>query len=480
MLSPDASAKYSKWIDDIDPDVVDIMLSRELTGLSVKERIDIQEEIHGVRTPPPEETLDLIETGLAEMERALTEMDPSQKQMYLHMQEQRTQNALYIDAADFRLQFLRCEQWNAKKAAKRFAAFLQVAVDNFGYYALERPILISDFTDKEMKQLRKGEIQLLPFRDRSGRRIVAMVSNIGLGMDPTAKVKFCLYMAQVMNQDLESQQKGFVLVMFSGDHAGFKLPNEGDDRAAKQLQESFPIRYSALHGCFPDTPVFRIMQAIQTLASSKDHRLRLRFHVGRSLENRYRLLSYGIPVDTIPITDTGTVKTKHFIQWIKSRQMIEAAAKQSDTTAYIDSPLSTDVVFRNGTSTMSHPGNVKFRDLIATHFPEHSQATSAQQKSAVSWKVVDQVLKNGRFLQWDKRMACWTPMTNKKEIRTKVALNLRDFKKLIGAANNLQTFSSSTHKFEDQDGRQKRRRTGGVDSDGGCADLFCAFGSHVI
>ncbi|KAL3907286.1 MAG: hypothetical protein SGILL_008936, partial [Bacillariaceae sp.] len=362
----------------------------------------------------------------------------------------------------------------------RFVKSLDIALENFGTCVLQRRVKISDFIEKELKEIKRGDWQLLPFRDRSGRRILAMVGNIGLGMDPVAKFKWFWYLSMLMTDEIETQQKGFIVIMFAGSgDAGFQLPNSDDDRAAKQIQDASMVRFAVVHGCFPDTPMFRMMQSMCTLVSPNEMRLRLKFHIGRSIETRYQLVSYGIPVATIPITDSGTVKTKFLAQWIKSRRAIEAAeSDHSNNKEYIDCPMTTDVVFRNGTAAMSHVGNAKFRELVATHFQDHSRATSAQAKTEISWRIANKVLANGRFLEWDRSVGCWTPMTDRSQIRLKVAVTLRDFKKVAGFTLNQQVSSSATDKFMNPDWRHKKRQKLGETEDAGCLQ-FCSLGSST-
>ena len=71
---------------------------------------------------------------------------------------------------------MRCELFNVHKAAERFVRYLDFVAEVYGEYALQRPICMSDFNREEMSFLREGKFQLLPYRDRSGRRIVAQVS----------------------------------------------------------------------------------------------------------------------------------------------------------------------------------------------------------------------------------------------------------------------------------------------------------------
>jgi hypothetical protein len=67
-------------------------------------------------------------------------------------------------------------------------------------------------------------------------------------------------------------------------------------------------------------------------------------------------------------------------------------------------------------------------------------------------------------------------MLDRSQIRLKVALTLRDFKKVVQAAQNSQIISSSTYRFERQDGR-KRQRTGEKGQDEMCGDFCGGFGS---
>jgi hypothetical protein len=171
---------------NIDPDAIDAILGEEMNRLSFQQRNDIQEEIHGVKTGGIEETPALIEEGLREIVEELLKLPSFEKVAYLRAKEltqQHQSKSSYTNKPDFYLRFLRTELWNAKKAAKRLAMFLDLILELYGEYALQRPIQMADFTDAEVKEIKCGQIQLLPFRDRSGRRILAFVSNMGFDMD---------------------------------------------------------------------------------------------------------------------------------------------------------------------------------------------------------------------------------------------------------------------------------------------------------
>ena len=96
--------------------------------------------------------------------------------------------------------------------------------------------------------------------------------------------------------------------------------------------------------------------------------------VGDRTNIQYSLMGYGIPVDLLPLTDTGNIKTKNLLQWIKVRKALdESIAKDHNgiisharASGWIDSnniecPGLNDVIFRSGKNHMSHPGKYLFR-----------------------------------------------------------------------------------------------------------------------
>ncbi|MGK3757082.1 MAG: hypothetical protein ACI8RD_009396 [Bacillariaceae sp.] len=137
------------------PRLVDDLLSRELLQLSMKDRNDIHEEIHGVYNMAKEETPEMLKESLRLLVIEVNENIPSyQKRAYL--QSQSLTKPTYINDDDFRLRFLRCELFDISKAAKRMVKFIDLILEHFGSYALERPIRISDFTKVELQAFRKG------------------------------------------------------------------------------------------------------------------------------------------------------------------------------------------------------------------------------------------------------------------------------------------------------------------------------------
>ena len=154
-------------------------------------------------------------------------------------------------------------------------------------------------------------------------------------------------------------------------------------------------------------------------------------------------MGYGIPIDLLPISPTGNVKTLMLLQWLKVRKMIESkhsASNDSGTESSgddsstmaaegaVECPNLNDVVFRPGKSYMVHPGNVMFRSSIESKMDEHFAATRSE-KAAIAWSIVREVeLRGGRFLKWDNR-GWWTEFEDRSEIRYKIPTYFRDFKR---------------------------------------------------
>jgi hypothetical protein len=163
--------------------------------LSFKDRNAINEEMHGVSCLLPEETPELIDASLVKLEHEFSLIPSQDKKMYELCQERygsmnsSQAGGSYINDRDFRVRFLRCELYDAAKSARRIAAFLDVVVDLFGEYALRRPMRLSDFTEDELHVFRMGNLQLLPFRDRSGRRIIVAVEGLAIQFDSTLRVR---------------------------------------------------------------------------------------------------------------------------------------------------------------------------------------------------------------------------------------------------------------------------------------------------
>jgi hypothetical protein len=152
---------------------IDDLLTKELQSLSIQQRTKVQEEVHGVANLCPEENPVMIEEALKSMQQHLDAI--RNKNVYDQLS-----SFSYLNTRRWRLKFLRCELFDCKMAAERLVRFTEYMSQEYDLEVLERPLRLSDLETKcgaigkeVMNSFKSGHAQLLPFRDRSGRRVIA-------------------------------------------------------------------------------------------------------------------------------------------------------------------------------------------------------------------------------------------------------------------------------------------------------------------
>jgi len=437
---------------------IDDLLSRELLEMSLQDRNAITEEIHGVQTLAPEETPEKLATALRDLQTEINKI-PSKVAFDRSQEFPNT----YVNSPEFRLRFLRCDLFEVKKAASRMVIFLDILSELFGDFALRRQVQMSDFSREEMQVFRIGYQQLLPYRDRSGRRIFASVGGFGMGAPLVTRVKILIYIVCAASEDVETQRKGITSIVWPGSKTapGDEPRNLKMNRIIfmKRIYGNLPIRTCSVHFCIPDTPFFHAVRTIFILSMSP-YWQRMKFHVGEIIELQYTIQGFGVPIELIPLTDTGNIKTTYLKQWMKLRRMIEVmkVTEGTDDTfvSIIECPGSNDVVFRSGTSMSCHPGNVRFRCLVESKHEIPSIVSQTTQAELAEQLIEEIEVVGGRFLKWDNR-GYWEEIKDRLAIHTKVALSIRDFKYKTKAQRNRQTNQSYTYLFQCQDGNKRRK-----------------------
>ena len=161
---------------DYDPKAVTSMLSEELMKLNSEDRNQITEEMHGVRNMSLQETPDVQTRALGMLQNQLDRMPPSKKAAYDKAQGL---EKTYVNDDKFRLRFLRAELFDVDRAAERMTSHLDLILELFGDEVLARPLRTTDFKGKLVKRILPGGlVQLLPYRDRSGRRVMVILSDV--------------------------------------------------------------------------------------------------------------------------------------------------------------------------------------------------------------------------------------------------------------------------------------------------------------
>ena len=165
----------------------DALLAYELNQLSLEERGLLDNDIHGIQPRPLEETPDFLREKIDQLSVKLDSMPERDKSAYKVSQ---AFPKTYVNTKEFRLMFLRCEQFDVQKAATRLLLFLDTIRESFGDVVLERRIRFSDLDEPAAETVSKGMLQMLPGRDRSGRRVAGNFPFViqGCGIPASSRV----------------------------------------------------------------------------------------------------------------------------------------------------------------------------------------------------------------------------------------------------------------------------------------------------
>lgn len=93
----------------------------------------------------------------------------------------------FVNDDQFRLRFLRAEQFRPRQAAERMVKHLNLLHRYLGPEGLQRPIRMSDLDETSIAVMKTGSFQLLQSRDRSGRRIAVRIGPLGLDFNKNEK-----------------------------------------------------------------------------------------------------------------------------------------------------------------------------------------------------------------------------------------------------------------------------------------------------
>jgi hypothetical protein len=445
----------------IDPDnhkddnaVVNDILEESLNQLSLDDRDKTSREVNGELCMSPVETPELIEASLAKLDSSLDAIPFKKKVAYLQSQEF---IHTYINDPDFRLRFLRAELFNEREAAVRLVKYCDYVLELFGSFALERHIKLSDFSKKEIKWMQMGYVQLMPYRDKSGRRVILQIIDANVLVEIFSRLKIYHYMMTTASNDIETQKKGVILIVWPGGAAkDWKIPREPSSRArhlSSQRHDVVPVRYAAYHYCMHDNPILRAVRSVAILygGSGRMTKSRIRMHMGEDIELRYAMQGYGVPVDFIPVTGTGNIKLNHLKPWMKTRRLLE----DLEHSKIVECPGSYDVVFKPGKRLMFHPGNLLFERLIMSKADEYSSASSKRNLYIWLQKEITET-REGHFLKWDDD-GYWTKLEDEAQITTKISTSCKAVNKKLKRAWGSDTqLESSTFAFGDNNTNRKR------------------------
>ncbi|KAL3903575.1 MAG: hypothetical protein SGILL_010393 [Bacillariaceae sp.] len=436
---------------------VDAALAKELTKLSCNDRNKVQEEVHGVEFAMPEETPQLIERSLRQLDQHVQQI--ASKPAYDHAVSQL--DASYIQSDAFRTAFVRAAMFDIPQAAQRYTSYLNLLHEFFGDKGLQRPLQFKDLSKADKDCLKEGRRQILPSRDRSGRLI--MFEKGGKPSDTRhQRVRSRLFIWSILAEDVETQKKGVCGIAELRPDMFADMTDKEAAADYKAIMDAIPMRFSAIHLIlnFPSGPMVTLIKSavVMGLFGSQE-RVRTKVYEGLNTEIHYELMTYGIPVQEIPLTSGGNIKTKNLTQWIKTRRAIDNLREEGDTVAVnliIAHPNIHDVLFSRG-GNPQHLGNKDFHHFLASMNDRYNDSSmNRDNMELIRNELVRSVAaKNGRFLQVRKEGGWWEEIFDQESVHFKINNGFYDHNRKQKAIQNQQAMGSSTSEFLESSKRRK-------------------------
>ena len=116
-------------------------------------------------------------------------------------------------------------------------------------------------------------------------------------------------------------------------------------------------------------------------------------------------MTYGIPVQVLPMTLDGDILCDNHKLWLEERRHWEECRRsdnhQKELRCAIPGPK--DVLFGRDKISRSHTGNIRYYHLIATRQEQYDSAVSKDEKFIIASDIVLKIKESGgRFFKLDK------------------------------------------------------------------------------
>ena len=276
-----------------------------------------------------------------------------------------------------------------------------------------------------------------------------------------------------MAEDVETQKKGVCGIAELREDMVADMTNKESAADHKAIMDALPVRFSAIHLVlnFSNNAMnVMIKSAVLLGLFGSDERVRTKCYNGMSTQTHYELMTFGIPVQDIPLTSGGNIKTKNLQQWIKARRAIDKLRQEGDinaVTKIIMHPKPNDVLFSRG-GNAQHLGNKDFHSFLAnTNDHYHHPRIMKSDMEAIRSQLIDSVAsKNGRFMQVNKEGGWWEEIADLDSVHFKINNAFYDYNRKQKAIRNQQSAGCATSDFIESSKRRK------LSDDMGCFQNF--------
>ena len=173
----------------------------------------------------------------------------------------------------------------------------------------------------------------------------------------------------------------------------------GASHLFQEYDHDIPASHVSYHHCIrtSETPLFKFLLKLGIVAGPEGVRARTKLHEGSMTEWQYKLMTYGIPQQSIPLTSEGNVKTRSCTDHFDMKRRIEELLKlekhapHSGTRNYVLVPRRADVLMGKGSNINQSPGNKALQILVEDRLMSY-RFGSRSGKSDIITEVLEKVL----------------------------------------------------------------------------------------
>ena len=257
----------------------------------------------------------------------------------------------YVNSRNFRLKFLRAEEFNPKLAAARMALHFEQKYELFGEDKLGRDIYMRDLNEDDMDCLKTGYLQVLKELDFGNRRVIFYYRALhGNYKHRDNLLRTYWYVTNVLSESEDVQKLGVANVVYN---VGGYYPEGGMDweksRRLAKLFRAIPLKFCSFYPCI-DTKAWTIVVDTFSVVMSKWLRFRLRAIKGSHDEVMLKLKAVGIPAESLPVNDKSELIVDDHLAWIEEQQKkeeeedhLEPARKKA--RAWHDAPIAVQTMY---------------------------------------------------------------------------------------------------------------------------------------
>ena len=257
-------------------------------------------------------------------------------------------------------------------------------------------------------------------------------------------------------EDEETQRRGLMVVVYNiGEDQ--KGPDSIWQKEGPDLENWLPLKIAAIHICI-DNPLINMLARVFLLSAGESVRSRYKFHggeycacaflrelggfgcrccgilikkflrvrplssirsttTGTATEINYKLTTFGLPIDSLPLTSQLELKKNNHTKWIakqvaKEKFLKEKVGKKGVVFTKVDVPGCDDVLAGVGKFFQQHSGNHSHRELVLGALGRYTEAITKPEKDSVILDIVAQIReRGGRYLKKDTD-GWWVEMTD--------------------------------------------------------------------